>query len=127
MSFRGFFEPLADELSRRAALATTSQIGPESRPLLQFLQREMLRGPGERHGFLAEPVLEALFDWETHGTSMKDLPFLEPSLVSAMDKRLAGRLGEYRFPRDRKPFVHQLGAWEELIARQGQSVLVRTG
>ncbi len=127
MTVSAFFEPVTHELARRAALATTSQIGPASRTLLGMLQRELLRNPGEGHSFLAEPVLEALFEWEKHGTTIEQLPYLEAALVDAMDKRLPGRLAEYRFPRDRRPYAHQHRAWEELIARPKKSVLVRTG
>ncbi len=51
---------------------------------------------------------------------------LEPDLVRAMDESPA-ELGEYRFPRSRRPYVHQVAAWRTLLEREPRSVVVTSG
>lgn len=121
-----FFLRLRDELVERAARATISQLNPSSAPLRHFLTERFERPPGEADSFLAPPVFEALFDWESSNTAIEDLSFLEPALIEAMAEPLVNQ-GE-AFPRDRQPFRHQLEAWRALCDRdQVRSVIVSTG
>src|SRR6185312_13275281 len=50
---------------------------------------------------------------------------LHPGLVSALDELPAEH--DYRFPRTRKPFLHQADAWQLLAEPKPQSVLVTSG
>ena len=50
---------------------------------------------------------------------------LHPDLVAALDGLPAGH--DYRFPRTRRPFLHQVDAWRLLGEPEPQSVLVTSG
>lgn len=126
MARQTFFRDLSDAFVERAARATVSQIGPASSAFRAHLQRNLQQPPGQRGSFLAEPVFESLFEWERCDTEFAQVPFILPSLVDAMDSPPAS-LMEYRFPRRRRPYQHQLRSWELLHLDPPKSVLIRTG
>jgi len=125
-----FFGSLTDELGRRATSALLGDLAPTSDPLRHYL-RDLLSGPAGTPGsFLADPVFEPIFEWETASESMADLSgsLLHPDLVEAMDMgSLDEELEDYRFPKEWHPFTHQLAAWKRLLAPEPQSVLVTSG
>lgn len=121
-----FFHALTNELLTRAARAMISQIGPSNRALRQYLREQLSLPPGNPAAFLSYPVFECIFDWERIDNTFEKLPFLDPSLIKAMDQPPAEQ-ERYRFPRDRRPYVHQLEAWNHLVAADVRSVIVSTG
>lgn len=124
---KSHYATLIDNLTERAARATISQIGPSSRALREHLAAELQQPPGHRGSFLAPPIFESLFEWERHAQWTLDaVPWLHPQLVAAMDAGL-GPTDPYRFPRNRRPYVHQVRAWESLRADPARSVVVKTG
>jgi DEAD/DEAH box helicase domain-containing protein len=125
MTRESLYTSLAGELLERAARATVSQIGPASRDLRHGLLRALLQLPGHSGSLLSPPVFEALFEWERHPKPLDRIDLLNKRLVSAMDS--AKLAPDLRFPRDRRPYVHQVKAWEELTAKDLRSVVVRTG
>ena len=116
--------PLIDELRSRPQRATLGLLGPRSPELLAFLRDRL--GGGDGDGFLAEPVLEALHNWEPHPTPFGQLDYLSDSLKNALD---AAAAGEHRFPPSRLPHLHQHKAWRHLCGGHDEpkSVLVSTG
>ena len=124
----GHFERLSRELSTRAARALLGQLGLTSDALREHLRWVFERPAGKPGSFLAEPVFEATFPWETVKQQMGDLSgtLLHADLVAAMD-RPPGGLAEHRFGADRHPYVHQLGAWRALQERPRRSVVVTSG
>lgn len=126
MTRQTFFRDLTNAFIERAARATVSQIGPSSSAFRAHFQRELQQPSGQRGSFLAEPVFESLFEWERCDTSFEQIPFILPSLVDAMDNPPAS-LAEYRFPRRRRPYQHQLQSWTVLHSNPPTSVLIRTG
>jgi hypothetical protein len=76
---------------------------------------------------LQEPVLEGAHPFVTADTTMAALAgsLLHADLVAALDGLPADH--DYRFPRTRKPFLHQTEAWRKLVEREPQSVLVTSG
>ena len=121
---------LIQDLSTRSGRAILSQLGLRSLALREYLEKLYAREPGEPGSLLADPVLEATFGWKLAGTDMQGLArsgLLRRELVSAMDSPPREYRGEYRFPRSRKPFQHQLECWRLLLDEAPRSVLVRSG
>jgi ATP-dependent helicase YprA (DUF1998 family) len=53
---------------------------------------------------------------------------LSPALVEAMDADPTSKdLAEYRFPRTREAYTHQVEAWQHLLAKEPRSVLISSG
>lgn len=124
-----YFASLLPELTTRAARATISKLGFSNQPLRKHLLDIFGRGYGETGCFLGEPVFEATFGWKPAEATMASLSntLLHPDLVTAMDKPWGDNAKEYRFPREAKPYVHQLAAWKALLAPGYQSVDVTSG
>ncbi len=126
-----FFEPLLRELVERSASSLIGIYGPRTAALRRYLQEALRRSPGQEGSFLADPVFEAIFDWQCAADTMHDLAtagFLSEEVVNAMDARSDDdRLAEYRFPKEWKPFTHQLAAWRRLKEKAPQSVLITSG
>jgi DEAD/DEAH box helicase domain-containing protein len=106
-----------------------SRLGFSNAALRQHLMETFATGYGERGCFLADPVFEATFGWETAEQTMQELApgLLHPDLVRAMDAPPGGDGSDYRFPATGKPYVHQLAAWRHLLASERQSVVVTSG
>ena len=121
---------LIQDLSTRSGRAILSQLGLRSAVLRDYLEKLYAREPGEPGSLLADPVLEATFGWELAGADMQGLArggLLGRELISAMDKPSREYRSEYRFPRHRKPFQHQLECWRLLLDNVPRSVLVTSG
>ena len=116
---------LAEQLAARAARGFIGALSPSSEPLRRYLAQSLDVPPGNPGGFLAEPVIEAVFDWETTGATMQDLAaqgLLARATVEALAAEDAAKeLGEYRFPPTREPYTHQVEAWQHLLAEDPRS------
>lgn len=126
-----YFTSLVEELGTRSATALLGGLAPVSAPLREHLRARLGAAPGLDGSFLAEPVFEAIFDWTTCNETMDQLAargLLSRELVQAMNATpKAEELKDYRFPADRRPFTHQLEAWEQLKTPEPRSVLVTSG
>ncbi len=123
------FLTLSRDLRTRAARATLDQLGLAPGPLRNHLGSILDRPAGRDGSFLAEPVFEATFPWRTVEETMSDLAgeLLEPDLVRSMDAPPAEFRKEYRFPKTRRPYVHQVETWRTLLAPGPRSVVVTSG
>ena len=120
---------LIQDLSTRSGRAILSQLGLRSPALRKYLESLYAREPGKPGALLADPVLEAAFGWKLAEVDMKGLVrsgLLRQEVVSAMDKP-SRDYREYAFPRNRKPFQHQLDCWNLLLEDVPRSVLVASG
>ena len=124
-----YFASLLPELTTRAARATISKLGFSNQPLRKHLLEAFARGYGETGCFLGDPVFEATFGWQQADATMDALAggMLHPDLVNAMDKPWGENAKEYRFPRQARPYTHQMTAWKALSAPRYQSVVVTSG
>ena len=109
-------------ISGRTASSLVARSRIASPALNGALLRRLSADPGGPDALFADPILEAATAWETVDTTLDGLSgnLLHPELVSALDGAKAERI-----PRDRKPWSHQLEAWE--AAREGYSFLVSSG
>lgn len=113
------------ELSARAAAAIIAQTGLQCPPANEHLRGVLSAPPGERGAFLADPVLEAAFGYETADKTMGELePLLGARLIDALHGE--GRKS-YRFEKAFHPYTHQMAAWGHLLAEDARSVLVSAG
>ena len=120
---------LIQDLSTRSGRAILSQLGLRSLALRKYLASLYEREPGDPGALLADPVLEAVFGWKVADVDMQGLVrsgLLQKELVLAMDKP-PREYREYAFPRNRKPFQHQLDCWKLLLEDVPRSVLVASG
>jgi DEAD/DEAH box helicase domain-containing protein len=128
MTQHAFFTTLAHELSERAARACVGFISPRNDALRAHLLRAIAAPHGEPTSLLAQPVFEALFEWESSGVDLTSLG-LHPNTVKAL--RTASSLRDEQFeglfPEGRVPYRHQAAAWKHLHDRDVRGVLVRTG
>lgn len=124
-----YFSSLLPELSVRAARATISRLGFSNRSLRKHLNEIFSKGFGEQGSFIADPVFEATFGWETADKALESLAphLLSGRLIDAMDKPAESELSNYRFPRNTAPYKHQLHAWELLTLNDPHSVVVTSG
>lgn len=124
------FHMLATQLSRRAARAFVSKLGPINPSLHRALATEFERGPGASGSFLAPLVFEAMFGYETVEEELQALApdLLSEALVKALDEAEKGEKERpNRFPKDRHPYTHQRDAWRALTEEMPRSVLVTSG
>lgn len=115
------------EVKRRTAEAVIAQSGLSHEGLRRYL-RELLGSDDPVGGaLLQQPVLEGAHPFVTAEETMATLAgsLLHADLVAALDGLPADH--DYRFPRTRKPFLHQTDAWRLLAKPEPQSVLVTSG
>ena len=122
---------LVDELAKRSGRAVLSQLGARSAVLRGHLAALYAQEPGKPGALLTEPVLEATFGWKAGGGTMADLAkdgLLSRELVAALHKPPSPYRQDYAFPRDRKPYQHQVDSWRLLLeGESAKSVLVASG
>lgn len=73
---------------------------------------------------LAEPVFQSLYPWESTSQKFDDLDTLFSR--EFIDALADTRNGEHCFPKDIKPYKHQIESWESLL-REKKSIVVTTG
>ena len=115
------------EVKRRSAEAVIAQSGLSHDGLRRHL-RALLGGDDPSAGaLLQEPVLEGAHPFVTANETMGALSggLLHPDLVKALDGLPEGH--DYRFPRARKPFRHQVDTWQVLADPVPRSALVTSG
>lgn len=123
-----FFASLIDQLRRRGTRAVLGLRGFRNDPLRAFLAECFGQQPGLPEALLADPVFEASFGWRPADVTLGGLEgkLLHPDLVRALrDPFQVPGSEDYRFPARRRPYRHQLEAWQAVLA--GLSVLVSSG
>lgn len=124
-----YYADLFPTLAERAKLATISQLGFANVPLRRHLGELFSTPFGQGGNFIADPVFEATFGWRCGDQAMRQLAggLLSTDLVNAMDAPPIALAEDYRFPKNQKPYQHQLRAWEILSRPVPQSVIVASG
>lgn len=116
------------EIRRRSAEAIISQSGIRDTYLVNHLRQVFNAETAAAGGLLQQPIIEGAHPFIPAAVNIARVPsnVLHPRFVEAIDGLAEG--SDYRFPKTRRPFRHQLEAWEHL-SKQGdpQSVLVTSG
>jgi hypothetical protein len=117
---------ILDEVRQRTAEAVIAQSGLAHEGLRRHL-RELFGGRNRSGALLQEPVLEGAHPFITADEAMDGLSgkLLHADLVEAL--HALPEEHDYRFPKSRKPFQHQVESWRCLTRPDPQSVLVTSG
>ena len=121
-----YFTNLIEQSLSRTREATLSVLGINDENLRRHLGTQMNSELGSDGCFLAPPVFEHTFGWqEAEETTLNDLrgKLLSASLLDT----LQSADGPYRFAPNAHPYVHQLKAWETLLAPTPKSAVVTSG
>lgn len=89
--------------------------------LRQLINNEL----GNENCFLADPVVEQTFGWESADCTFADL--VEQNLFSAKLTDVLAKADNYDFPKTARPYIHQLQAWRHLLADTPQSAIITSG
>lgn len=121
------FETLS-EIRRRSVNALVAQLGSNNEALNSQLRLMLDSERADEGSILQEPVIEGAHPFvpAERTMGMVSNSVLAPQFVSILDE--LDSENEYRFPKSRKPFRHQLQSWTTL-SQPGtpQSVLVTSG
>ncbi|NTE66778.1 DEAD/DEAH box helicase [Agrobacterium tumefaciens] len=115
-------------IRRRSAEAIISQANIRNVALIEELRRKFNSPDASNGGLLQQPIIEGAHPFVPAETNMGGVPasVLNPQFVAALDALPAA--SDYRFPKTRLPFRHQLQAWQHLSNTVSpQSVLVTSG
>lgn len=78
----------------------------------------------EKEGLMSDPVFQTAFPWENSDKTFSETnEIFNDNFINALHQE---KNGEYRFPKDRKVYKHQLESWNTLI-NQNKSIAVTTG
>ena len=116
--------PLLERIPRRLADAMLSMLRPADAGLRGWLEGRLSGFPGGTGAVLGDPLIECMYRWrsgEESVSSLLEAGLIHPAFVDALERAS----GDYRFPRDRKLFTHQLAALRS--TKSGKSVLVSAG
>lgn len=120
----GYFKDLINQSLSRTREATLSILGVNDAGLRQHLAEQMHNRMGEEGCFLAPPVFEHTFGWQSGDPTFADLKgkLLSESVVTALTTA-----DNYGFDADIRPYKHQLESWNTLLADKPKSAVITTG
>lgn len=85
----------------------------------------LFKKEGEK--LMAEPVFQSAFPWEPYDKKFGSLDVFDISFIDALNKI---KNENFRFPKDRYPYKHQVTSWKALLGLKGtppKSIAVTTG
>jgi ATP-dependent helicase YprA (DUF1998 family) len=111
----------------RATEAVLLQSGINNQALSSEIRKRFDSSDIEAGALVREPVLEATYPYVAGDKTLADVSgtLLHPKVVDALTAD--GPQRNYAFPREMRPYEHQLRAWELLTDPKPQSVLVTSG
>jgi DEAD/DEAH box helicase domain-containing protein len=115
MKFKDFFQ----NIERRTTDAVLSLWATGDAETQQYFKHIF-----EKEKLLAEPVFQTAFPWEAADRNFGSLSDFFPSdFINALD---GIKNEEYRFPKERSPYKHQIESWKVLL-QEKKSIVVTTG
>ncbi len=121
-----YFSSLAQQLCQRAARATIGDRRPSHAAIREYLRQRLEQLPPADGSFLAEPVFEALFEYESQPQTLGEIDLLHPTTIDLLDAP-PGDHADRRFARTLRPYKHQLETWKILQEPATRSAIVSTG
>ncbi len=123
---KSYFSDLLVHLADRSKLSTLGRLNFSNVPLTRYLDNLFSRPFGEPGSYLSDPAFEAVFGWKAANQMMRELSgkLLHPSLVEAMDTPPREFKENYQFPKDQRPYQHQLEAWRILMQPHPKSAVI---
>jgi ATP-dependent helicase YprA (DUF1998 family) len=127
-------QSLISDLEIRVSDAIVSRTRIVNAPLRQFVRERLSRSAGSKGALLAEPVFESAFDWERERQTLQEIAdrgHLNAALLRSLgqEEPIDPSIRDSRntFPKDRRPFTHQLETWRILAEKEPKSVVVSSG
>lgn len=119
------FETLS-RLRQRMAEAIVAQSGVRNPALAAQLRQSLSRADSEG-ALVPPPILEGAFPFVPSDKMLGELSgnLLASATVDALVGDETGR--GYSFPRERRPYLHQLTAWKTLTSSETKSALITAG
>ena len=119
------FKLLVDRLIRDSSRATSARQYFANPSIRNWLSKTLSANAGQENSFLADPLFEATFGWESSGKIWGDLEgnLLDPATVSALDYKES----EHAISRKWDVYSHQLEAIKTLGAEDPVSLVVSSG
>ncbi len=77
----------------------------------------------EKEKLVSDPVFQSMFPWETSENTFENNGVLDPNFVNALD---GIENEDYRFPKNRPPYKHQVASWKSLL-NDHKSIVVTSG
>lgn len=81
----------------------------------------------EKEPLLAEPVFQSIFPWKASPYTFEDhagkLNILDKNFIDALSDKSAS---DFRFPKDRYPYLHQTESWDQLLNKK-KTIVVTSG
>lgn len=115
MNFQEFYHKTENRLTD-AILSLWATGDKEMQDYFKFLLRQ--------EPIMADVVFQNTFPWEQGRLHFEETSHLyDPKFIDALD---AIEDPEFRFPKDRKPYLHQLHSWQALLQSK-KSIAVTTG
>lgn len=106
---------------RRMTEAILSMWAPGQEGIQKYFRQVL-----EEEEILSEPVFQGTFPWEAFDQNFGSMPengLLEEDFVRALD---GIQHEDYKFPSNRKPYLHQVKSWEALLKNK-KSIVVTSG
>lgn len=116
--------PLLDRIPMRLADAMLSMLRPADTGLRDWIDARLSSYAGSAGAILGDPLIESMYRWQSGERTVGELE-ADGTLQASFVESLEHASGDYRFPRDRRLFTHQLAALESTSA--GKSILVSAG
>ncbi|MFM7167990.1 MAG: DEAD/DEAH box helicase [Planctomycetaceae bacterium] len=121
-----YFRSLSRQFSERSTRAALSYLRIAHPQLREYLQGELEGQAGHEGSLQATPVFEALFEYESTDKTLQSCGLLHAETLLALDQPPELHASR-RFPQNRRPYRHQLEAWNTLKVEPPRSVVVSTG
>lgn len=122
----GSFTDLVNQSIERTRESVLSILGINDVGLRTHLSQQMHSEFGREGCFLAPPVFEHTYGWESGNSKLADLSgsFLVKELVDALTN---AENPDYKFSGEIKPYKHQIQSWEVLLDAKPKSTVITTG
>ena len=124
-----YFSRLFPHLQDRIRQDVPSALPLNNDSLRRCLDSMLTCALGEKGSLTGDPAFEATFGWQQSDVSMTELKgkLLNKRLVRCLSSPPEELRQDYEFPLSRKPYTHQLAAWETLCREEPASAVISSG
>lgn len=124
-----YFSRLFPRLQDRIRQDVPSTLPLNNDSLRRCLDSMLTCAPGEKGSLTGDPAFEATFGWQQSDVSMDELKgkLLDKRLVRCLSNPPEELRQDYEFPLSRRPYTHQLAAWETLCREEPASAVISSG
>ena len=129
-SHKSFTRSIISGLGKKVYESSASLLGVRNRAFRAHLSQSILEQLGRSDSVFSDPVIEPTFSWtpgEETLQALRDSGRISKTLFSTLTSPHPDFKDDYTFPADRKPYYHQLEAWEILGSESPRSLLVTSG